>query len=65
MNIYNLRFEEGMEKALEDDLLCNDLYCPWFINHMSSPSCPTCEGRFCEAAYVNYIEDQEYETPSV
>lgn len=58
MSIYNLRFEDELAAAVDSELICNEEYCPFYMNHMSSPWRPCCEGEFCEQAFINYLEDQ-------
>lgn len=42
-----------------EDMDCEELkpYCPWEGKAVSSHS--MCEGRFCEEAYENYVDDYE------
>lgn len=55
--------EEAFISAVENEIICNDKYCPYFIEHKCSPSFPTCEGSYCEEAWENYCDenDREYE----
>ena len=41
------------------DMLCT--YCPWMKNGNFHPVSAhgNCEGRFCEEAYDNYLEESE------
>lgn len=48
--------EDAFVTAVENELICNKLYCPYFIEHMCSPSFSTCEGCYCEEAWENYCE---------
>lgn len=57
MSIYELRYEEEFNDAVENEIICNDRYCPYYINHLNSPSHPTCEGEYCDIAFQNYIEE--------
>ena len=57
MNIYNIRYEEELNAAVESEIICNDKFCPYHYKHMSSPSHPTCEGEYCDIAFQNYIEE--------
>lgn len=56
-------YEDFME-AIEFDLLCNETYCPFYIEHHNSPSNSNCEGRWCEEAWANFCSqnEREYET---
>lgn len=56
--------EEAFQHALDEEILCNETYCPWWQEHRCSPTCPTCEGAWCEDAWQQYkdsLEDDPYE----
>lgn len=59
----SLREEEDFNDAVELEVLCNETYCPFFMEHHSSPNNPSCEGRWCEEAWGNFCDqnDREYE----
>ena len=54
--------EEAFQNALDEEILCNETYCPWWQEHRCSPSCPTCEGVWCEEAWQQYKDSLEDET---
>lgn len=46
--------EEAFNYAVDNELICNEEYCPWWQEHRFSPNCPTCEGSYCEEAWQQY-----------
>ena len=46
--------EEAFNYAVDNELICNEEYCPWWQEHRFSLNCPTCEGSYCEEAWDNY-----------
>ena len=62
MDKYMLLSEyESFQNVLNDKILCNEEYCPWWKEHMCSPSFPTCEGGYCEDAWDNYCDKYDLE----
>ena len=56
--------EEALNYVVENELICNEQYCPWWQEHRCSPTLPTCEGAWCEEAWQQYkdsLEDDPYE----
>ena len=51
--------EEAFQHALDEEILCNETYCPWWQEHRYSPTCPTCEGAWCEEAWQQYKDSLE------
>lgn len=51
--------EEAFQQAIENEIICNDKYCPWWQEHRFSPSCPICEGNWCEEAWQAYQDEIE------
>lgn len=54
--------EEAFQHALDEEILCNETYCPWWQDYRCSPTCPTCEGDWCEEAWQQYKDSLEEET---
>lgn len=48
---------EDFMKAGEDEILCDERFCPFFDGSHGAPG-ETCEGKFCEEAWDNYCEEQ-------
>lgn len=48
---------EHLNYLVDKEIICNEKYCPWWQDHHYSPSCPNCEGSYCEEAYDNYIAE--------
>lgn len=53
--------EEAFIYAIENEIICNEKYCPWWQKHRCSPTCPTCEGKWCEEAWKQYKDKMEDE----
>ena len=51
--------EQAFIHAVEDNIICNDNYCPYFKEHKHSPQFPNCEGCYCEEAWEEYKESLE------
>lgn len=63
MTYRSLEEEDAFVTAVEEELICNEEYCPYHYEHKCSPSFPTCEGSYCDKAWENYCDkhDKEYE----
>ena len=57
----SLREEEEFNDAVENEIICNEKYCPWHKEHMCSPRYPNCEGGWCEEAWENFCEENDKE----
>lgn len=63
MEYRSLKEQDDFINAVESEIICNEQYCPFHYEHKSSPSCPCCEGLYCDQAWDNYCNkhDKEYE----
>lgn len=62
-NYMSLKEYEDFNDAVEQEILCNEKYCPWWQSAMYAQRCGICEGRWCDEAWENYCDehDKEYE----
>lgn len=51
--------EEAFNYAIDNEIICNEKYCPWWKEHRFNSRFPLCESSYCEEAWENYTEDLE------